>query len=196
MFNNVNYNKRFVILEGLPGGGKTTLLKRLESVDIYTINQILPHPKDDDQLTLKYIQTSDSLKTEAFFRAKSRYIIADRYYVSTLAYHWSYDKVFHTKTYNSVYKWYQESLKKGSLVKPFITFLIVVPSELSLVRKSRVNDILSQNPWVRNDFLNYVANYYSYFYKSIEPETRVISIDGTLSLVKIKNIIKNEIYKS
>lgn len=186
-------NKKFIVLEGLPGGGKTTLLGELKDTDIYTIDQILPFRPDDSKLTVSYIKKSDFLKTSRFLDSNESNVLTDRYYVSTLAYHWSYDKVFHANTYKNIYKWYKKSLKDGFLIKPFLTFLIVVSPSLSLERKNRINDLNSDNPWVRKDFLDFLNAYYKFFYAEIESKTRVIIIDGTLSLLKIKNIIKNEI---
>lgn len=148
-------NRRLLVLEGLPGAGKTTLKNLFgNEPDYEVVDQILPNdPQDDKDLTVDYILNSDELKTSIFGKSQKSNVILDRYYVSTLAYNWSYDQIFKTNTYEKVLKWYKACLKERKLIKPFCTFFIKVPIEYAFMRKNRQPDKKATNPWIRRDFL-------------------------------------------
>jgi thymidylate kinase len=91
-------NKPLVIaLEGIPGSGKTTLKNtiNLNDLRVERVEQILPDdPQSDDGLGLKEVMISDFLKTNRVINNKADVVILDRYYLSTLAYQASFDKIY------------------------------------------------------------------------------------------------------
>lgn len=184
--------RKLMVLEGLPGAGKTTIKEYFDKeFSFEVVDQILPNnPDEDKNLTLSDILNSDEEKTMIFKNTSKKNVLMDRYYASTLAYSWAYDKVFHTNTYSQVERWYGQGLSSGKLIKPFIVFLIEIPLDYSFLRKNRIEDNSSQNPWVRKDFLKYFAKYYAYFYSEIETKTLLVKIDGTKPLKEIVKIIK------
>jgi thymidylate kinase len=154
--------KPYVIaLEGLPGAGKTSLKNALFEGHILVerIDQILPSdPQDDTILSLGDIVRSDYLKTRQIIASHSEIIILDRYYHSTLAYQYAYDKLRGTQTFMPLKEEYRRALDEGCLVRPDVTFYINVPLEDSYKRKGRQR---GDDLWVDPHFLEYTHEYYS-----------------------------------
>lgn len=185
-------NKKMIVLEGLPGAGKTTIKDCfIDNNNVEAVDQILPdNPEDDSKLTLAFIKTSEKLKTEKFNSSMKKIVLFDRYYVSTLAYHWAYDAVFKTSTFEEVYRWYLTSLKAREINKPFLILYIKIPTKYAFSRKKRISSKTSNNPWLRADFLEKFVEYYEYFFLNIEPETLVININGDKPFKKVIEEVK------
>ncbi len=189
-------NTKIFVLEGLPGSGKTSIWNYFRrDKKILTVKQILPaEPKFDQSMNQSFYFKSDELKTEKCLNSNKQFCLLDRYYVSTLAFYWAYDKIHKTKTYKITFDWYKKSLQNRKLIKPFFVFYINTPLTMSLKRKKRIANIKYDILWLNKKFLRYFNNYYNYFYQNIEPQTKVIKLLGDKSLdVLIKNI-KLKIY--
>lgn len=189
-------SKRLYVLEGLPGAGKTSMVEMLSRHDssICAIPQILPEePAFDQAMSQEFFMQSDQLKTRRFLTSKNNVCLSDRYYASTLAFHWAYDKIHGTNSYAKVFKWYRSASKQGKLVSPYAVFYIDVPIDMSLARKGRTASKSTDDLWLNTDFLQYFGSYYDYFYVQIEPETRLIKIFGLKALEDIQDEIKQRI---
>lgn len=117
-------DRKLLVLEGIPGSGKTTILRSMKNSNLEKVKQILPsEPIFDQDMNQKFYFNSDILKTRKFFETNKHVCIMDRYYSSTLAFYWAYDKLFKTNKYKIAYNWYQRSVKNFSLVKPFWYFI-------------------------------------------------------------------------
>lgn len=185
--------KLLIALEGIPGAGKTTLMRHFHGLSQFEgVDQILPDNNlSDEGLTLAKILQSDQLKTQAYLRSSESIVMLDRYYQSTLSYHWAADKTFGENCYQQVEVWVDESIRSHKLIVPDYTFYIDIPSDLSLKRKKRITTIDTSDPWTNREFLCYMRNYYlDLFQSAIE---NVIFIDGKESLdnvgAEIMNII-------
>lgn len=188
--------KRLYVLEGLPGAGKTSTVELLSSADdsLEAIPQILPEePTFDQDMSQDFFMRSDQLKTQRFVGSGSSVCLSDRYYASTLAFSWAYDKMHGTKTHSKALKWYKLARKQGKLVSPYAVFYINVPVDVSLVRKGRVASKRTEDLWLNTDFLKYFGKYYDYFYRKVEPQTRLIKISGLKALEDIQAEIKKRI---
>ena len=155
--------KRIVIaLEGIPGAGKTTIMERLRNDygAIDGIDQILPRDLPDETITLPKILESDQLKTLSINKSLAPIIVLDRYYQSTLAYHWAYDRVFGEREFSMVQDWKEKALETKTLTVPDYTFFIDVDPVLSTQRKNRELVNYGTKAWIRNDFLISMRQYY------------------------------------
>lgn len=188
--------KRLYVLEGLPGAGKTSTVNALAAHNtlINTIPQILPdEPNFDQDMTQEFFLRSDELKTERFLAATSDTSVADRYYASTLAFYWAYDKVHNTNSYDTVFCWYTFAKKHGKLVTPYAVFYIDVTPDISLARKGRTASESTEDLWLNIEFLKYFRSYYDYFYTHVEPGTRLVKLSGLNLLEDIQDEIKGRI---
>jgi len=190
-------NCKLYTLEGLPGAGKTTLLKRLSKYhNTNTVNQILPcEPIDDQSMDFSFYLNSEELKTKESTHSDKGVCIFDRYYVSTLAFYWAYDKIKNTNEYDRVYSWYKDAVVNRNIWQPFTVFYIDITPSTSLKRKNRISSEANGNLWENSAFLEYFREYYAYFYKNIESHTKVCYISGDLTLSDIEKIIVKEIYE-
>lgn len=107
-------NIKFFTLEGLPGAGKTSLVHHFDGYeDIKTIPQILPHePTFDQSMKQQFYLNSEELKTAACLSESRPACLLDRYYASTLAFYWAYDRIHAAKTYTQAFAWYEHVLKE------------------------------------------------------------------------------------
>lgn len=177
-----------VALEGIPGSGKTTLRSIIEVDDlsIDRVEQILPgDPEDDYDLGLDKIIQSDLLKTKRTASGEHRIVVLDRYYLSTLAYQFSYDSMNKTNTYGNLKKLYDDYLENGELVTPDVTFYIDTPVEESYARKNRVP---GGSIWEDKIFLGLNQVYY-------RNQEGFYIIDGSKGLGEIQHIIEDVIRK-
>lgn len=189
-------NTKIFTLEGLPGSGKTSTWNHFKKdKKILRIRQILPvEPKFDQAMRQSFYFRSDELKTKKCLKSNKQICLLDRYYVSTLAFYWAYDKIHKTKTYKIVFDWYKKSLQKRKLFKPFFVCYINTSLNTSLKRKNRIASIKYDNLWLNKRFLRYFNNYYNYFYKNIEPQTKIIKLSGDKLLHVLIENIKLKIY--
>lgn len=183
--------KLLVVLEGAPGGGKTTLMEHFRNSSQFEgINQILPdNDPTDETITLAKILHSDHLKTEAYLKSRKDIVILDRYYQSTLSYHWAADKTFNEDRFQDVKTWVDDSLKNSTLIVPDYTFYVDVPFDLSLKRKERTATTDFSDPWTNREFLHSMRDYYLNLFQSATEN--VIFIDGQKNLDDIEAEIIN-----
>jgi thymidylate kinase len=175
-----------VALEGIPGSGKTTLRRslRVDGYSIDRVEQILPgDPQSDHDISIDQIIESDILKTLRATSDNFDIVLLDRYYLSTLAYQYSYDIVTGLSTYESLAARYKQYLKGGQLVIPDLTIHIDTPLEESYRRKNRLS---GDEMWVNGEFLDLNRKYYS-------QQKNLYIIDGTKALDTIRLDIEQQI---
>lgn len=164
---------RLVVLEGLPGSGKTSHLKYLSQHSYKTIKEIsLKIPKRIDE---KFFLQND---LEKYRKVPSRgLVIMDRNYVSTLSYNFSrlLDGDF---TFFRVLKWYLFSRSHGFIWQPYYYIYIRTPVAHSLKRKKRAT---AHKIWADPVKLRMMELFYNTFFLLIE--RRVKRIDGSTSLI-------------
>lgn len=185
-------NIKIFAFEGLPGTGKTSIVNFFSEKGTSTVQQILPsEPLCDFDMPQSFYFRSDQMKTKYYLKSKDKICLLDRYYVSTLAYYWSYDKIHMTNRYRKALRWYKNSLKNKTLIRPFSVFCIAISPVLSLARKGREQSNSTNNLWCNKDFLKYFNNYYDYFYNNIEPKTRVIKLSGNMPMINLIKIVES-----
>ena len=190
----MNSSKIIVALEGIPGAGKTTIMEKLRhSYRTFDgIDQILPKNLPNESITLSKILESDLLKTSSIKESPALVVILDRYYQSTLAYHWAYDKVYSDKKYNTVQSWKQKKLEAGALIVPDYTFFIDISPAMSGQRKNRKIINHGSNEWVRDDFLYQMRRYYMNLITHDKNENCIL-IDGRGTIEEVIRTILNTI---
>ena len=179
-------------MEGIPGAGKTAILKHFgQDSNILNVDQILPaEPGFDQAMPISFYFRSDELKTTECLESKKSLCLLDRYYASTLAFYWAFDKLKRTAKYNQAIRWYFRSLDAGKIVKPFAVIYIDVPLALSFSRKGRQSEKNFNNLWMNEKFLGYFRKYYDLFYAEVEPQTKIVRLSGQQPLADIIKEIK------
>lgn len=183
--------KLIIALEGIAGVGKTTLIEELKSDSRFEcIPQLLPNNYiQDSDLTIEKVFRSDELKTQAYLASSKEVVVMDRYYQSTFAYHWATDQIYGERKLPLVGEWYKDALKRGGLLTPHLTVFIDILPSTSFGRKGRESDNDGKNPWLREDFLKLMRQYYIELTDS--SKENVLRIDGEAGYHEVKsNILK------
>lgn len=171
--------RRVVVLEGIPGAGKTTVTHMLSSDPaVETVPQILP--RDPGSMRpVSYYQRSDILKTRRIRACRAPMCVLDRYVYSTLSYYWAHDQRYGTRHYPALVAWYRRALSNGSLIRPDVICVLDISPRVSQrrCRHRRRYD----SPWTDSRFLGYVREYYQTELPVVEPRVArvVIRAAGT-----------------
>jgi len=193
-----------IILEGLPGTGKTTLAKKLvkkfrgilipqiilSSQNIY--QKFLPMEKEKFFIRndlKKYKKASQGLK-------KKKWVIMDRGIFSTLAYNYAFTRLEEINTYKMVRDWYEKNKKIFSL--PQIIIFLEIPLITSLKRKNRLTLKMRRKKllWANPYFLKEMKAFYHKFLTRIKDKNiRILKINAKKPLKKVFNEICLKIEK-
>ena len=182
-----------IALEVIPGAGKTTIMQSLRSKydEIHGVDQILPHDLPDEDITLATVLKSDQLKTKAIMQSSTKIVVLDRYYQSTAAYHWAYDKIYSEQTFPAIETWKNKCLQNGDLIVPDYTFFIDIKPRLSTNRKNRILVTYGSNTWARKDFLASMREYYLDLVHN--PAENCTLVDGCATIEQIVAVILSTI---
>lgn len=167
---------KIIVLEGIPGTGKTTLAKDLAastrslyySEHIF-LNEIFEynsqHTLDSESIYLLHWEVkwriSQLIKKTCIF---------DRNHLSTLAYNYAKSKIENNKSYFlTVLSWYQESLRTGVLKEPDFYFILDIDPSTSLSRQPQSRNKI----WGTEEGLNYSRDFYKNFESFLDIGTHV-----------------------
>lgn len=149
-------NKIVIVLEGLPGGGKTTLAKKLalEFKGEY-IPEIISNDKFKPNQDEYYIE-SELIKAKKAFSAGKHFNFFDRNYMSMLAY--NYCKKANGK--ENIYELLTDRFK--DMPEPDLYIYLRI-SDVSICNQRK--GIVGRNPvWVDNNNLEKIKEYYETFF--------------------------------
>ncbi len=164
---------KLIVLEGLPGSGKTSHLKYLSRRSDKVIHEIqLKVPKKASE---EFFLQNDLEKYRKV--PQKGLIIMDRNYVSTLSYNFSklLDLDF---TFFKVLGWYLSSKNQGLMWQPSFYIYIKTPVSRSLKRKKRA---APHEIWSNPAKLKMMRFFYDAFFLLME--RRVKRIDGSTSAI-------------
>ena len=132
-----------IVLEGLPGSGKTTLATRLAATSAYTkIDEMLvPIQTGGDEF--RYVD--HDIKKHAMAR-QYRDSVMDRSHISTLAFNYANDRINALDNYPRIAERINEKLSDGELYDPDLVVYLTIPVELSLSRQNKTNESFWKNP--------------------------------------------------
>ncbi len=180
-----------IVLEGLPGAGKTTIAKLLKREHSFgMVEQIIIDPKSLRKEGGKFKNPYFVNDEEKCFLAKKlannhKHVVMDRNYISTLAF--NYAAKFDPKNNSSfsiARKWYSKNYKK-TIFPPDLYIYLRTPIQFCFSRKKRREN--PENPWTDPDHLKKMKYFYENIFPIMEPQVPKITISGKLP---IKNIIK------
>lgn len=172
-----------IVIEGIPGSGKTSLQKHLsKELGLFSIPEVLikkqtkniPNARMQQQ---KWFWENDMRKIELALKKKKA--VLDRNYVSTLGYNWSIPD--NEPLYKKLLNLYIKNINK--IKKPDCYIYLDVPVKLSLKRKNRLNS--KTDEWTDKKFLINYKKFYNFFFSSLEKEIQIIRVDASLPMKDI-----------
>ncbi len=176
-------DKIVVALEGLPGGGKTTLAQRLakELSGEYVPEIISTYKYRPDQDEF-YIE-SEFEKAKVVSRTNKKFCFFDRNHISMLAYNYG-------KRANNIENIYEMLVKRFKyLSEPDLYFYLRI-TDVFICNKRKGTE--GRNPvWVDNKNLEKIKEYYENFFSNIKNKV-VIPVDE-LSLEEAYKLIVNHL---
>jgi len=182
-----------VVLEGLPGAGKTTLIERLVNEHGYAaVPEMMLEYTDPDtgfisfEFERRFLQ-NDELKCARAKDLLELYpaVVMDKNYISTLAFNYAVTACRKGDAYDEVVGWYRRN--EAVLVKPDLYFFLSLPIGLSFSRKGRTEDATSF--WNSKDVLNSMNEFYKSKFSQFDPAIPMY----TLNAEKPQDQVLNEI---
>jgi thymidylate kinase len=159
--------KLLIAFEGLPGGGKTTLVERLAThFGGAYMEEVVEHTKFLPSQDAYYIE-SERLKLELFARSQSRLNFFDRSFYSMMAYHYGKKQVGRSHSMDTLETYLQTTRKPDVFV-----YLRIADVALCNQRKARGRD--DADVWTREDALIHIRDFYDAFFS---PEQNRIIIE-------------------
>lgn len=182
-----------ISLEGLPGGGKSSILKHFKqykSVDCFDqFETSIDHASPSQ---VQYIR-NDIVKSHLAQASKKRFVLSDRDFLSTLAFLYATSSINKDHAYEILNEYYTMLLGRD-LVLADIYIYLKVPRDQALIRKNRIAN--SESAWCNLDFLNRMSDFYDQVFDKLKHLSFVIEIDTnstslSQAIAKITNIIKS-----
>ncbi len=182
-----------ISLEGLPGGGKSSIVKHFRQYDtIDCFNQFETSIDSSSFDQVQYIR-NDIVKSHLAQASKKRFVLSDRDFLSTLAFLYATSSMNKDHAYEILNEYYSMLLGRD-LVLADIYIYLKVPQDQALIRKNRIAN--SESVWCNLDFLNRMSDFYDQVFDKLQHLSFVIVIDTnstslSQAITKITNIIKS-----
>ena len=175
-----------VVIEGLPGAGKTELAKQLAaSLKLPLIPEFVVFEGDlwkQFELKKPFYRANDELKESVASYLEEPLVIFDRHYPGTLAFAHALDATPgieppDAENYESELQWYRQCLRDHRLSTPDCVLILDIDPLTSLRRQPRAKAF---DPAFGNvEFLNALRTYYRSFYATIESNVQMHWIDAS-----------------
>jgi thymidylate kinase len=187
----------FLVLEGLPGSGKTTIGQILASrewtyfPEIATVLGKNEIPIGDRGTTLTdYIVFNEEIRRMAEIEkliSNGRDVAVDGYLPTDLSFAYARYKRHQSMSYPTLFSYYINALVQGNILKPNLYVFMEIPVAVSVERQRiRNNEMLTT---LSLDVLQNVAKHLDYVHDIFESDVPVIRVNAT----KLQDEITEEI---
>jgi hypothetical protein len=180
----------YIHFEGIPGGGKTTIIKRLLEEQDACLIPDFGNPKDLDKrfrLTWNYIMELEILKSSLVKYASTRLVLQERGYLSILAFHKAQDLMDQKSqaNYTSVLNAVKDSVGRGLLFVPDTIFIIDLDYNLSRLRQPHV--IMPE--WRDREYLEIINQFYGDYAKApLFGEQVIVRYTDSIAIDELINV--------
>ncbi|MCD6225991.1 deoxynucleoside kinase [bacterium] len=181
-----------IVLEGLPGAGKTTIAELLaKEYSFGLVEQIVVDvneiKKQKDFKNPYFINDENKCTLARKMCSKHQHVVVDRNYISTLAFNYAVrNDPEHHSSFTIARKWYLNSFRK-KLIPPNLYIYLRSPIKFCFIRKNRKPS--PRSPWTNNYCLKKMKHFYENIFPLMEPEVPKISISSKLPIKKVIKII-------
>lgn len=176
-----------VVIEGLPGAGKTTALTYLSSVGFTAVPEIIG--QEPSEATEEFFMQNDQRKQQ-LADAAGGMVVMDRNFLSTLCYNFTHDAIFGSTNYGQIADRIGRSIALGELRQPDMYIFLLCTTSTSLARQNKTNASI----WSNEMFLKDMNTFYlSYIQQSGRPYV-VIDTDECKPS-EVLRIIQEEVEK-
>jgi len=182
------------ILEGLPGGGKTSIISSLKSkYKIPAVDQIIYHDQYLDD-PLNYYFYSDLMKYRNAWELSvdSQKVIMDRGYISSLAYNYSRDRLLKSGRYSEAKNIYYKFDSVFNFEVRYLLIDVNIEDSVKRKRESEQNDYI----WYNEDFLSYMKEFYEKEILNFVDEKHIRRIGSDQSLSVLFGEVERFIYEA
>lgn len=177
----------FIVIEGLPGAGKSTLSSILEQrlIGIKIPELVINKPIHAHN---KFYLNNDLIKSYILKLYSNEYVVIDRYYYSTLAFYYSSDKVLGTNFFNEINNTINHSILSGDIIEPDLIIFLNIDIKTSVLRQGVKN---TGTIWMNTNFLLHLKKYYDALFFKKNKTTQVYRIDA---LSSIELVVSKSLY--
>jgi len=155
---------KYLLLEGIPGGGKSTfILEAVENKEIAIVPDI-GNPATLSEYFLmdwKWVLSVECLKSELGCRTKKTVCIQERGYISLLACHFSLEQLGWESTFESVVQAVKTAVDNGHLHLPTKTIIFDLSPDTSKLRQPSTRMAM----WKNKRSLAFIRQFYSDYSK-------------------------------
>lgn len=183
-------NNKVIVIEGLPGTGKTTLANKFCSEGLSIIPEMFLEIENEDPKDELFFFRNDIAKI-AKGREIGGLVLVERTYPSTLAHNYSRLVLDNKTDYFYILKAFSENKLERKIV-PDLYVYIDINVETSLLRKNR--PVTQDDIWTQEKYLHSIKFFYNNYFKSIEPDVPLVVIDGNQPLDKIYEDVRKIIF--
>lgn len=182
---------KIIILEGLPGAGKSTLANRFHE-DAFIIPEIVLDISNEKGKQNEFFYLENDYEKLKRARENKGITFIERSYASTLAHNYARLILDGSKDYFFLLESFAKNKAKDKITP--VTYLYLdIEVRTSLLRKKR--PVLTDDLWTQEKYLNIIHDYYKNYFYLLEPDIPIITLDGEKELdviyLEIKNLFIN-----
>lgn len=180
--------KKYILLEGLPGAGKTTYLNEAGSRFNYNLVPDFGNPAElgkTFQMDWRWIVEIECQKSRLAVRGNADIVFQERGYLSVLAVHYMLEQLNEEKTFSEVTREIAKLISSKIFILPHTIIVINTTVEQSCLRQPGTR----LNMWKDPQKLALIQNYYFDYAKDPMFGEKIVIIDSNTRAEEIDRLV-------